>query len=94
MPRLPLSVSASSSLQIDAVAVAQAQAAFARFVEAGDAIEHGGLAGAVRPDQRGDLALSRVERQVIDRDQAAEAHGQMLDLEQDIGTSTISRGPL
>ena len=39
-----------------AVVVRELQAAAARLVEAGDAVEHRGLAGAVRPDQRGDLA--------------------------------------
>ena len=53
-----------------------------RLVEAGQAVEHRGLAGAVRPDDRGDLTLIRGERQVVDRDQTAETHGQTLDLEQ------------
>src|SRR5690606_21629593 len=53
-----------------------------RLVEAGQAVEHRGLAGAVRPDDRGDLALVRGEREVVDRDQAAEAHGQVLHLAQ------------
>ena len=34
-------------------------AAFGRLVEAGDAVEHSGLAGAVRADQRGDVAAAR-----------------------------------
>ena len=66
------------------VTMAQAEAAFARFVETGDAIEHRGFASAVRSDQRGDIALLRLERQVVNRDQAAEAHGQMLDTKQDV----------
>ena len=37
-------------------------AAAGRLVEAGDAVEHGGLAGAVRSDQRGDLACGRRRR--------------------------------
>ena len=56
--RLPLSVSVSSSLQTDGIAVAERDAALARLVEAGDAVEHGGLAGAVRADQRGDVAAA------------------------------------
>ena len=56
-------------------------AAFGRLVEAGDAVEHRGLAGAVRADQRGDVAAPGLEGQVADGDQAAEAHRQMLDLE-------------
>src|SRR5262249_41076072 len=48
-------------------------------VEAGDAIEHRGLAGAVWSDQRGDLAAARGEGEVVDRDDTAEAHGQVID---------------
>ena len=44
--------------QSGGVAVAQRDAALARLVEAGDAVEHGGLAGAVRADQRGDVAAA------------------------------------
>ena len=43
------------------IAALQGDAAFGRLVEAGDAIEHGGLAGAVRADQGGDLAVPRDE---------------------------------
>ncbi len=42
-----------------AVVVGEPHRAAARLVEAGDAVEHRGLAGAVRPDQRGDLAPLR-----------------------------------
>src|SRR5207248_9529539 len=44
-----------------------------------DAIEHRGLAGAVRADQRGDVAAAGGKRQVVDRDDAAKAHRQMID---------------
>ena len=74
--------------------------ALGRLVEAGDAVEHGGLAGAVGADQRGDVAAPGLEGEVVDGDQAAEAHGQVLDLEQrvsergDVRTrALISRGP-
>ena len=53
--------------------------ALGRLVEAGDAVEHRRLAGAVRPDQRGDVAAADGEGEVVDGDQAAEAHGQVLD---------------
>ena len=43
-------------------------------VDAGDDVEHGRLAGAVRPDQREDLALVDAELDVVQRDHAAEAH--------------------
>ena len=54
------------------------------LVEAGHAVEHGGLAGAVRADQCRDLAALRFEGQVVDGHQAAETHRQMLDLEDGI----------
>ena len=65
-----------------------------RLVEAGDAVEDGGLAGAVRADQRGDVAAADGEGKVVDRHQAAEAHGQMLDREDRVGlASALIRGP-
>ena len=79
MLRRPLSVSASRSFHKRGSAVAQADAAGMRLVEAGDAVEHRGLAGAVRADQRRDLALARLEGQIIDGEETAEAHRQMLD---------------
>ncbi len=63
------------------VAAGEADHAFGRLVETGDAVEHRGLAGAVGPDQRGDLAAPGLEGQVADGDQPAELHRQMLDLE-------------
>ena len=39
------------------LAVAERDPAFGRLIKAGNAVEDGGLAGAVRTDQRGDLAL-------------------------------------
>ena len=56
-----------------------------RLVEAGDAVEHGGLAGAVRPDQRGDVLAPDIEGHVVDGGEPAEAHGEVLDLEQGFG---------
>ena len=41
-----------------AVAVRERDAPLGRLVEAGDAVEHRGLAGAVRADQRGDVAAA------------------------------------
>ena len=60
----------------------QGEAADARLVEAGQAVEDGGLAGAVRADDRGDLAAVGGKGNIVDRDQPAEAHRQMLDREQ------------
>src|SRR6202035_687333 len=44
-----------------------------RHVHAGDAVEQGRLAGAVRADQREDLALRHIEADLIYGRQAAEA---------------------
>ena len=52
-----------------------------RFVEAGDAVEHRGLAGAVRTDHRRDLAFARSEGNIVHGHEAAEAHGHVLDRE-------------
>src|SRR5690606_14959970 len=62
-----------------ALRMMEREAAGARSVEAGQAVEDRRLAGTVRADDRGDLARARGERDVVDGDEAAEAHGQMLD---------------
>src|SRR3546814_5372765 len=71
-------------LQQEALAVGmlQAQPADRRLVEAGQAVEHRGLAGTVGADDGGDLAVPGREADVIDRDPAAEPDGQVLDREQ------------
>ena len=56
-------------------------AAGVRLVEARDDVERRRLAGAVRPDQPGDLALVDRERDVVERDDAAEGPGHVLDRE-------------
>ena len=43
-------------------------------VDAADAVEQRGLAGAVRADQAADLAVADVEGHAVQRDHAAEAH--------------------
>src|SRR5690349_23637007 len=63
-------------------AMGERHAALAWLVEAGNAIEDGGLAGAVRPDQRGDVAGLGGEGQVIHRHEATKAHRQMLDAQE------------
>ena len=78
-------VSASTSAADARAAARQRQAPFGRLVEAGDAVEHRRLAGAVGADERGDVAAPDLEREVVDGDEAAEAHRQMLDDEQGIG---------
>src|SRR5581483_605528 len=60
----------------------QRDASGARPIEAGQTIEHRGLAGAVRTDQRGDGAPLRLERQVVDGGNPAEAHGQSVHAQQ------------
>src|SRR5688572_10499417 len=54
---------------------------FRRQVKPGDAVEDGGLAGAVRADQSGDILASGFEGHIVDGDETAKTHGQMLDLE-------------
>jgi hypothetical protein len=49
-----------------------------RLVETGDAVEHGGLAGAVGADQCHDLFFLHAQGYAVDREQAAEAHAQIL----------------
>ena len=59
----------------------QAEGAGGGSVEAGDAVEQGGLAGAVGADDGGDASGGGGEIQRGDRGEAAEAHGQSADLE-------------
>ena len=58
---------------------------FGRLVEAGDAVEDGGFARAVRADERGDVAAPDREAESVDRDEAAEPHRQVFDREQRAG---------
>src|ERR1700677_4325692 len=57
--------------------------ALLRLVEAVDDVEHRRLAGAVRPDDRANLAFADVERHVGDRPDAAERKRDVLEREQD-----------
>ena len=57
----------------------------ARLVEPGEAVEQRGLAGAVRPDQAEDLALVHVERDAVQRDDAAEHDADVANREQGAG---------
>ncbi|KAG1579989.1 hypothetical protein G6F46_015582 [Rhizopus delemar] len=56
-------------------------AAAAGAVVARDAIEGGGFAGAVGADQRVDAAALHLHGQTVDGGQAAELHGQALDVQ-------------
>ena len=72
------STASTSSVRHDAVA-GERQAPFGRLVEAGDAVEDRRLAGAVRADQRGDVAAPDGEGEGVDGDEAAEPHGEIFD---------------
>src|SRR5207248_5905421 len=50
---------------------------------AGDAVEHRGLAGAIRADQAEDLALHDLERDRVERGEAPEVLGDPPDRQQD-----------
>ena len=76
----------------DAVA-GEREAPFGRLVEAGDAVEDRRLAGAVRADQRGDVAAPDSEGKGVDRDEAAEPHGEVFDGQERAGEPLISRAP-
>jgi hypothetical protein len=52
------------------------------FELAGQHLEEGALAGAVRPDQAAQLALGKGEVDVADRLDAAEMHAEIAGLEQ------------
>ncbi len=83
---LPVDAEAGQPLQqqLRAVGLAQRDHALGRLVEAGDAVEDRGLAGAVRADERGDVAAPGLEAEVVDRHQPAEAHGEVLNVENGI----------
>src|SRR5581483_489411 len=61
------------------VGVAEADGA-AAAVDAADAVEHAGLAGAVRADQREQLARRNRERHVLEHGKAAETQAQARNL--------------
>src|SRR5690606_8422392 len=47
----------------------------------GNAVEDCRLAGTIRTDDRGDIAATGAEGDIVDGNEAAEPHGQMLDFE-------------
>ena len=61
-------------------------------VEAGQAIEERGLAGAVGADQPGDAAGRHVEGDAVERDDAAEAHRHVAHAQQRAGGAGLGRG--
>ena len=60
------------------------------LVDAGHHVEAGGLAGAVRPDQAEDLALLDVEGHLVERGDATEPDGDVVDLEDRLAGSRVS----
>src|SRR5215471_1047127 len=64
------------------VLAVEAHGAAVRPVEPRDDVERRRLAGAVRPDQAGDLSVVDGERQLVEREDSAEAPTDVLDLEQ------------
>src|SRR5205085_1077814 len=63
---------------------AEGDRALLRLVHAVDAIEHRALAGAVRPDDRADLMLAHVERNIREGLHATERERDVLDVEDDL----------
>ncbi len=63
-------------------AVDQGEPSLGRLVEAGDAVEHGRLAGAVRPDQCDDAAALDGKTDILDGAQPAKMLGDAVDLEE------------
>jgi len=75
----------------EALAV-EADIAFGRRVQTGDHVERGRLPGTVRANQPYDLAGARVERDRVERDDASELHGDLLDFEERHGPPTLKCG--
>src|SRR5258708_7016082 len=59
----------------------EADRAGGRREKSGDQVEEGGLAGAVRPDDRAHLALRDIQRYIAYRHEVTEALGDVVDLE-------------
>ena len=60
------------------------------LVEARDDVERGRLAGAVRPDQPGDVPLLHVERDAVEGDDASEAKRDVPDGEEGHRRETLN----
>src|SRR5471032_2496517 len=71
----------------------QLEGAGVRLVQAGDDVEEGGLAGAVRPDQAVDLAFHDLDADVGQRLQAAEALVDAGDIQYDLFAHDFLRQP-
>ena len=73
---------ARGRLQVRDVASLEDDPPFGRRVSAGDAVQHRRLAGAVRADDREQLAAVHAEADVVQRAHTAKAQGHVPDLEQ------------
>jgi hypothetical protein len=62
-----------------------------RRVKAAEAIEEGSLAGAVRTDQAEDLSFALIERDAVQRDDAAETKADVVDSEKRRGRVRFRR---
>src|SRR5471032_2347437 len=71
----------------------QLESARVRLIQAGDDVEEGGLAGAVRPDQAVDLALHDLDADIGQRLQAAEALVDAGDIQYDLFAHHFLRQP-
>src|SRR5260370_2807979 len=63
-----------------AVIMGEPHRAGGRLVETGNGVEYGGVGGGVRTDQGGDLGPFGGKRQIVDRDDATEAHREIIDV--------------
>ena len=76
------------------VAAGELDGAGIRHQLSGQLADQRGLAGAVRADDRVQLARRDIEREIVGRDDAAEAADQVFDAEQGISHGATSRaGP-
>ena len=72
-------------------AAAQGDCAARCADEAGDDVEQGGFAGAVGADDGDDAAGRHVDADIVESDEAAEADGDALDVEQGAGAGCPGR---
>ena len=81
-------------LRAAAVAAVERDLALGRDVQAGEAVEEGRLAGAVRADQTDDLALADVRSTSLTAEQTTEPHGHAAGLEHQLrdGPRRAGRG--
>ena len=71
--------------RVEQALAVEANVAVVRCIETGDHVERRRLAGAVRPDQPDDLPRLHGERDGIERDDAAETLGDVVDFEESQG---------